>query len=55
VERVIRYSFALARRRNIKKKVTTITKSNACQYSMVLWDEIFEEVARDFPDVEHEK
>lgn len=55
VERVIRYSFELARQRNKKKKVTNVTKSNACQYSMVLWDEIFEEVAADFPDIEHER
>lgn len=54
VERVIRYSFELARKRR-KKKVTNVTKSNACQYSMVLWDEIFDEVAADFPDVAHEK
>jgi tartrate dehydrogenase/decarboxylase/D-malate dehydrogenase len=55
VERVIRYSFELARKRQKKKKVTNVTKSNACQYSMVLWDEIFEEVAADFPDIECEK
>lgn len=55
VERVIRYSFELARERQKKKKVTSVTKSNACQYSMVLWDEIFDEVAAEFPDIEHEK
>lgn len=54
VERVIRYSFELAQTRT-KKKVTSVTKSNACQYSMVLWDEIFEEVAGEFPNIEHEK
>jgi tartrate dehydrogenase/decarboxylase/D-malate dehydrogenase len=55
VERVIRYSFELALKRDKKKKVTSVTKSNACQYSMVLWDEIFAEVAADYPDVAHEK
>ena len=55
VERVIRYSFELARKRRKMMKVTNVTKSNACQYSMVLWDEIFEEVAADFPDVAHDK
>ena len=55
VERVIRYSFELALKRDKKRKVTNVTKSNACQYSMVLWDEIFDEVAADYPDVAHEK
>ena len=37
VERIIRYAFELARRRNRQKRVTSITKSNAQGYSMVLW------------------
>ncbi len=53
VERVMRFSFELARSRP-RKKVTSVTKSNACQYSMVLWDEIFEEVSRAYPDVQTE-
>ena len=36
VERIVRYAFDLARRRD-RKKVTSITKSNAQGYSMVLW------------------
>ncbi len=52
VERVIRYAFELARRRNGKKRVAGITKSNACQYSMVFWDEVFHEVAREYPEIE---
>lgn len=50
VKRVMRYSFELARKRN--KKLTCCTKSNALNYSMVYWDEIFKEVAKDYPDVE---
>ena len=52
-ERVMRYSFDLARRR--RKKVTSATKSNACQYSMVFWDEVFEELRQQFPDIQTEK
>lgn len=48
-ERVIRFAFELARQR--KKHVTSITKSNAQRYSMVFWDEIFREVAADYPDI----
>jgi tartrate dehydrogenase/decarboxylase/D-malate dehydrogenase len=32
--------------------VTSITKSNAQQFGMVLWDEVFAEVSKEYPDVE---
>ncbi len=48
-ERVIRYAFERARRR--RKRLASATKSNAMQYTMVLWDEVLREVARDYPDV----
>lgn len=54
VERIVRYAFDLARRRNKKKRVTSVTKSNAQAFSMVLWDRTFQEVAADYPDVETE-
>jgi tartrate dehydrogenase/decarboxylase/D-malate dehydrogenase len=53
-ERVIRHAFELARKRNGKKKVASITKSNAQGYSMVLWDRTFQIVAHEFPDIETE-
>ena len=49
-ERVMRYAYELARRE--KKSLTSISKGNALNYSMVFWDQIFEEVGRDYPDVE---
>ena len=49
-ERIIRYAFELARKR--KKSLTSISKANALNYSMVFWDQIFEEVSREYPDVE---
>lgn len=51
-ERIIRFAFELARKRNQKKKVTSITKSNAQKHGMVFWDEIFNEVKADYPDIE---
>lgn len=48
-ERVIRYAFELARAE--KKTLTSISKGNALNYSMVFWDSIFEEVGREYPDV----
>lgn len=52
-ERIIRFAFDLARQR--RKKVTSATKSNSLQYSLVLWDEVFERVRKDYPDVETDK
>lgn len=53
-ERVMRYAFELARRRAGRRRVTSVTKSNAQGYGMVLWDRVFREVAADFPDIETE-
>src|SRR5207237_3591438 len=35
-----------------RKKLTSITKSNAQIFGMVLWDEVYKDVARDYPDVQ---
>ncbi len=54
VERIVRTAFELAMKRNKKKRVTSITKSNAQGYSMVLWDRTFDAVATEFPEVRTE-
>jgi len=54
IERIVRYAFELAVRREGKKKVTSITKSNAQSFSMVLWDRVFQKVAGEFPSIETE-
>jgi tartrate dehydrogenase/decarboxylase/D-malate dehydrogenase len=54
VERIVRFAFELARKRNKKRRVASITKSNAQGYSMVLWDRTFEQVAIQYPDIETE-
>lgn len=53
-ERIMRFAFDLARTRD-RKKLSCVTKSNAQQYGMVMWDEVFARVALDYPDVETEK
>lgn len=49
-ERIMRAAFEASRSR--RKKVTSITKSNALTFGMVLWDEVFKSVAKDYPDVQ---
>ena len=49
-ERIIRYAYEEARRS--KQTLTSISKGNALNYSMVFWDEIFAEVGKEYPDVE---
>ena len=53
-ERIIRAAFDYARKRNKKHKVTSVTKSNAQAFSMVFWDEVFQAVAQEYPDIETE-
>ena len=54
IERVVRFAFDLARRRNKKKRLCSVTKSNAQGFGMVLWDRTFAEVARDYPGISTE-
>jgi tartrate dehydrogenase/decarboxylase/D-malate dehydrogenase len=54
VERVQRFAFKLAQSRP-RKHLTVITKSNAQRHGMVMWDEIANIVAKDFPDVTWDK
>jgi len=51
VERIQRFAFALARRRP-RKRLTLVTKSNALRFGLVLWDEVFHELACEFSDVQ---
>ncbi len=54
IERVVRFAFELARKRGKKRRVCSVTKSNAQGYSMVLWDRVFEEVAKEYADISTE-
>jgi tartrate dehydrogenase/decarboxylase/D-malate dehydrogenase len=53
-ERIIRYAFDLARRKK-KKKVTSATKSNGIIFSMPFWDEVFWQVAKEYPGIAAEQ
>jgi len=54
VERILRYAFELASGRP-RRTIASATKSNALTYSMVFWDEVAEQVRRDYPAVEYKK
>jgi tartrate dehydrogenase/decarboxylase / D-malate dehydrogenase len=49
VERIGRYAFMRTQQR--RKRLASATKSNALQYTAVLWDEVMDELAREFTDV----
>ena len=49
-ERIMRYAYELARREG--RTLTSISKGNALNYSMVFWDEMFKAVGEEYPDVE---
>src|SRR6185503_14261673 len=50
-ERILRAAFDAARQRP-RKKVTSITKSNAQVHTLGLWDDVYRDVAKRYPDVQ---
>jgi tartrate dehydrogenase/decarboxylase / D-malate dehydrogenase len=54
VDRILRYAFDLAGTRE-RKHVTSATKSNGISITMPFWDERFEAIAADYPDVTTDK
>ncbi len=48
-ERIIRYAYEIAKKEG--KSLTSISKANALNYSMVFWDEVFAEVGKEYPEV----
>ncbi len=52
-ERIIRAAFECAVNRP-RGRVASITKSNAQGYGMVLWDEVFADIAKEYPGIKTE-
>ncbi len=50
VDRIVRYAFELARRRDARH-LTSATKSNGISITMPYWDGRVADIARDYPDV----
>jgi len=53
-DRIMTYAFEYARNHN-KKRMTSVTKSNALNYSMVFWDQRFNEISQNYPEIETEQ
>ncbi len=53
-DRIMRYAFELAKTKG-KKLVTSATKSNGIIHSMPFWDERFDVIRADFPDIKTDK
>jgi len=51
VERCIRFAFDYCRKRNRKKKLTLVGKTNVLTYAFDLWERTFYEVAKEYPDI----
>ncbi|PLR75896.1 tartrate dehydrogenase [Bacillus sp. V3-13] len=49
-ESAMRYAFELAKKR--RGHLTSATKSNGIVHSMPFWDEVFNDIKRDYPDVQ---
>jgi isocitrate dehydrogenase len=52
-EKIVRYAFEYARK-NSRKKVTCFTKDNIMKLTDGLFHKVFDEIAKDYPDIENE-
>jgi 3-isopropylmalate dehydrogenase len=52
VERCIRYAFEYCRKRNGKRKLTLCGKTNVLTFAFDLWERTFNEIAKEYPDIE---
>ncbi len=52
VERCIRYAFDYCRKRNRKRKLTLCGKTNVLTFAFDLWERTFNEIAKEYPDIE---
>ncbi|MDZ7760541.1 MAG: 3-isopropylmalate dehydrogenase [Desulfovermiculus sp.] len=52
VERAVRFAFEYCKSRNKKNKVTLCGKTNVLTFSSDLWMRVFDEVGKEYPDIE---
>jgi 3-isopropylmalate dehydrogenase len=51
VERCIRYAFELTRKRDRKKQLTLVAKTNVLTFAHDLWWRLFNQIAKEYPDI----
>lgn len=51
VERCIRYAFEYCKKRNKKKQLTLVGKTNVLTYAFDLWQRTFDEAGKEYPDI----
>ena len=54
VERCIRFAYEYCRKRNQRKKLTLVGKTNVLTYAFDLWERAFNEVGAEYPDIERD-
>jgi 3-isopropylmalate dehydrogenase len=54
VERCVRFAFDYCRKRDRRKKLTLVGKTNVLTYAFDLWERTFNEVGAEYPDVERD-
>jgi 3-isopropylmalate dehydrogenase len=52
VERCLRFAFEYTQKRNKRKRLTLCGKTNVLTYAFDLWERTFNELAKEYPDVE---
>ncbi|MDD2671446.1 MAG: 3-isopropylmalate dehydrogenase [Syntrophales bacterium] len=52
IERCVRYAYEYCRKRNRRKKLTLCGKTNVLTYAFDLWERVFYDVGREFPDIQ---
>jgi len=52
VERCLRFAFEFCRKRNRKKKLTLVGKTNVLTFEYDLWMRVFNEIAKEYPDIQ---
>ncbi len=51
VERCLRFAFEYTKKRNREKKLTLCAKTNVLTFASGLWERVFYEVAKEYPDI----
>jgi len=54
VERCIKYAYDYCKKRRNKKTLTLCGKTNVLTYAFDLWDRVFNEIGKEYPDIKRE-